>query len=257
MIRTLIVDDEKPARDELRWLLEKENDIEVCCEAVNGMKALEYVETESPDLILLDIQMPGMTGLETARQLMALPHFPQIIFVTAYDQFAIEAFDVNAVDYLLKPVEQDRLDRALSRVRNRLKSGDSDIEDKILKLLKPLGTDMDSGSSLKKVTVYNDGHFKPIDFDSIVMIAADGKQSLIYTREESYSYRTSLGDLEDLLSRASLFKCHRSFSINLHFIEAVEPWFNSAYKIKLKGVDELIPVSRSNTLELKKLLNMD
>lgn len=257
MIRTLIVDDEKPARDELRWLLEKESDIEVCCEAVNGMNALDLVETERPDLILLDIQMPGMTGLETARQLMALPHFPQIIFVTAYDKFAIEAFDVNAVDYLLKPVEQDRLDRALSRVRNRLEKGESDLEDKILKLLKPLSTGKDNTSSLKKVTVYNDGRFKPIDFDNIVMIAADGKQSLIYTREESFSYRTSLGDLEQLLSEASLFKCHRSFSINPHFIEAVEPWFNSAYKIRLKGVEELIPVSRSNTGELKKLLNMD
>lgn len=257
MIRAMIVDDEKPARDELRWLLEKERDIEVCCEAVNGMEALKLAESGRPDLILLDIQMPGLSGLETARQLIALHHFPQIIFVTAYDQFAIEAFDVNAVDYLLKPIEQDRLDRALCRVRNRLKGGESDLEEKILKLLKPLSTGIYTTQTQKKITVYYEGHFKPIDVDDILMITADGKQSLIYTQEAVYSYRTSLRDLEQLLSGVNLFKCHRSYSLNLKYIEFVEPWFNSAYRVKLKGVDALVPVSRTNTPELKKLLSMD
>ncbi|MDC7235605.1 MAG: response regulator [Spirochaetales bacterium] len=257
MIRTLIADDEKPARDELRWLLEKEKDIEVCGEAANGMEVLEQVEQDHPDLILLDIQMPGMSGLETAAQLMSLPRFPQIIFVTAYDQFAIEAFDVNAVDYLLKPVEQSRLDRALNRIRNRLNSDDQDLEKRILNLLKPLKAEQGKAQAFRKLTVYEEDHFVPLDFADIVMVAADGRQSLVYAGNRSYSYRTGLRELETLLQEASLFKCHRSFSINPRFIERIEPWFNSSYKIKMKGVDELIPVSRSYTSELKKLLNMD
>ncbi len=255
MIRVLIVDDEKPARDELNWLLQKERDIEVAGEAANGMKALDKVIESSPDLILLDIQMPGLSGLETARQLMALPVFPQIIFVTAYDQFAIEAFDVNAVDYLLKPVDEERLSRALNRARNRIAAHDKSLENKIIQLLKSGG-----GQDRKKIcklTVYCDGCFKPIDFDSITMVRAEGKQSVVHTVSGSYPYRTGLSELEDLLADLGLFKCHRSYSINPAFIESVEPWFNSAFRIKLTGFDELIPVSRSHTGGLKNLLNMD
>ncbi|MDC7242185.1 MAG: LytTR family DNA-binding domain-containing protein, partial [Spirochaetales bacterium] len=257
MIRTLIVDDEKPARDELSWLLNRERDIELVGEAANGMEALELAESLSPDLILLDIQMPGMSGLETARQLMALPVFPQIIFITAYDRFAIEAFDVNAVDYLLKPVEEERVNRALNRVRNRISS--QDMESRILGLLKTGGLGGSGESEKKKIrklTVYSEGHFKPVDFDDIVMISADGRQSVVHSLTGSYPYRTGLSELEGLLGDMGLFKCHRSFSINPAYIETVEPWFNSSYKIRMEGQKELVPVSRSHTAALKSLLNM-
>ncbi len=157
----LVVDDEKPARDELEFLLKKEEDITEVLKAENGMKALSILEKHKVDLILLDIQMPGMTGLEMARQLMNMPVFPQIIFITAYNQFALEAFDVNALDYLLKPVETDRLIRALNRVRNRLMdSRESEgLQEAVRNLLRsavPAGT-----STFRKITVYRDGHFIP------------------------------------------------------------------------------------------------
>ena len=253
----LIVDDEKPAREELAFLLDKEPDIESVIKAENGMKALEILEKATVDLILLDIQMPGMTGLEMARQLMVMPVFPQIIFITAYDQFALEAFDVNAVDYLLKPVETDRLQRAMSRVRNKLMDRNSPgvLEQAIKSLLKK--ADREQSNRFRKITVYRDGHFIPLDFDQIVMMAADDKQAVIYTDKTCYNYRKCLGELESLVQDPSLFKCHRSFTVNLNCIESVEQWFNNSLRIKLKGVEELIPVSRSHAGELKKILNMD
>lgn len=256
-MKILIVDDEKPARDELHYLLKKEKDIQTILEAENGMKALRILEKQEMDLILLDIQMPGMTGLEMARQLMALPVYPQIIFVTAYDQFALEAFDVNALDYLLKPIETERLERALNRVRNRMlnrKEG-SELEAAVLKVLK--SSDKQKKNRFRKITVYKDGRFIPLDFEQILMLTAEEKYSRIYTEQSDYSYRKSLGDLEELIQYPSLFKCHRSFTINLDYVESVEQWFNNSYRIKLKGVEELIPVSRSHTADLKRLLNMD
>ncbi len=253
----LIVDDEKPARDELAFLLEQERDVDHILKAENGMKALEVLEKTSVDLILLDIQMPGMTGLEMARQLMGMPIFPQIIFITAYDQFALEAFDVNALDYLLKPVETERLQRAMSRVRNKLMDRNSPgaLEQAIQSLLK--SSDREQKNRFRKITVYRDGHFIPLDFDDIVMLAADDKQALIYTEKHCYTYRKCLGELESLVQDPSLFKCHRSFTVNLNYLESVEQWFNSSLRIKLKGVEELIPVSRSHAGELKNILNMD
>ena len=257
MLRVLIADDEKPARDELRWLLEKENDLKVVAEAENGMQVLSVLEVTEVDLILLDIQMPGMTGLETAGQLMELPHFPQIIFITAFDQYAIDAFDVNALDYLLKPVEEDRLVRALNRARNRLSSVDAgtDVEQSLLNLLR--GMAGEEKHHLDKLTVYHEGHFIPIAFNEIILMTAEGKQSLIVTTRGRFPYRKSLGDLEALAVSPRLFKSHRSFTVNLDYLESVEPWFNNAYKIKLKGVEDLVPVSRSKVSELKDILNMD
>ena len=256
-MRVLIVDDEKPARDEIHYLLTKEKDLEAILEAENGMKALEILEKERVDLILLDIQMPGLTGLETARQLMGLPLFPQIIFITAYDKFALEAFDVNALDYLLKPVETERLSRALNRVRNRLMKKDDalDLEMAIQKVLE--SADLKQKNNFRKITVYEEGRFIPINYDSIVILAAEEKQSRIYTEKKSYTYRKCLGELENLVKDPSLFKCHRSYTVNLNYLESVEPGFNNALRIRMKGIKESIPVSRSHTAELKKILNMD
>jgi len=257
MIRVLVVDDEKPARDELCWLLQKHPDMEVAAEAENGMKALEYLESHEVDLVLLDIQMPGISGLETARQILQKKKYPKIIFVTAYDQFAIEAFDVNAIDYLLKPIEDVRLDRALNRVRNRLlPSGDiPGLEERILNLFK--NTVPQGASEIRKLTVYHDGRFIPVDFDKIIMMTADEKYSRIYTEKGSYSYKKSLGDLESLVQGESLFKCHRSYTVNLDYLESVDPWFNNSYHLKLKHVAESIPVSRSKAADLKMILKMD
>ncbi len=257
MLRVLIADDEKPARDELRWLLEKERNLEVVAEAENGMQVLSLLETNDVDLILLDIQMPGMTGLETARELMALPRFPQIIFITAFDRYAIEAFDVNALDYLLKPVEEDRLTRALNRARNRLESPEErqGAEESLLSLIR--GMTGRGTRRFEKLTVYHEGRFIPIAFDQIILMTAEGKHALVVSTKGRFSYRKSLGDLEVLVEFSRLFKCHRSYTVNLDYLEAVEPWFNNAYKIKLKGVEELIPVSRSRISELKEILNMD
>ena len=257
MIRVMVVDDEKPARDELCWLLKKNQDIKVIAEAENGMKALSILEKEEVDLILLDIQMPGLTGLETAREILSHPPFPQIIFVTAYDQFAIEAFDVNALDYLLKPIEESRLERGLNRARNRLMKQDelAELGQKIMSLI--ITEKKESPGDIKKLTVYRDGRHIPISFDSIVMLTAQDKHSLIYTVYGSYSYRKSLSQVEELVADDALFKCHRSYTINLNYVEAVEPWFNNAYLLKLKYVEERIPVSRSRTAELKQILHMD
>jgi two-component system LytT family response regulator/two-component system response regulator LytT len=256
-LRTIVVDDEQPARDELCFLLGRLDAVEVVAQASNGVDALRVIEDEKPDLVMLDVQMPGLTGFEVARQLLANGFESHLVFVTAYDHHAIEAFDVNAVDYLLKPVEPGRLAMAVDRARRRMRSerraGTSSAEmDRLLQLL---GRQQERREQL---AVKVGDRFLLIQADEIVHASVEDDVITVATNSLSGSsnYRT-LDELQARLDPLVFWRVHRSHLVNINKIKEIVPWLSRNYILKMKDArGSEIPVSRSQTKRLRDYLKL-
>jgi len=242
-IRVMIAEDEKLAREELTFLLQQENDILLLPSASNGKELLELMETHQPQVIFLDMQMPEMEGIQAARTLHSLKNPPLLVFCTAYEDYAVEAFELSAVDYLLKPFEGGRLQETLSRVRSRLahQAPPADGKKESLKLAKLL---IDDGNRMFV-----------IDPETIMYAVREDRFIKIHTAAQEYTSKMTLQQLEEKLTAYPFFRTHRSYLVNIHFVSEIIPWFNGAYNIVLKGPQQLqIPVSRSAARELLALL---
>jgi two-component system LytT family response regulator/two-component system response regulator LytT len=253
-IRALVVDDEQLARDELCYLLESFPEVEVVGQASNGYEAIEANEKLSPEVLFLDIQMPGLDGLGVVRQLMSRGGpIPRIIFVTAYDQYAIRAFEVNAVDYLLKPVEKARLAEAIARSRRQIAESQP-LMDQIERILGAL----ERGTPLKRVAVKVGEHYMLVDSKDIVYATVeDGVVSIATDQLSGTSNLRTLDELMTSLDPALFWRVHRSYIVNLQRIQEVIPWFNRTVQLKMsdkKGTE--IPVSRAHTRRLKEYLKL-
>lgn len=251
MIRCMIVDDEKPARDELRFLLEDFGDIEVVREVDNGRDACDCQRENPVDLVFLDINMPAITGIRVAEKWMRDEKPPMIIFTTAYDEYAIRAFDLNAVDYLLKPISCERLNSAIDRVRDK-----SMIQDKKAFLAVADKMAVDHVYGMDKICLENGGKFIPVDTDDIVFATIVDKHTIIYTTKGSFEYGHSLSYLEDKLHSERFFRSHRAYLMNVDFVEAIEPWFNNTYMVKMKGFEEKVPVARNQIKIFKETFDL-
>jgi two-component system, LytTR family, response regulator len=256
-LRTVVVDDEQLAREELCFLLEQIEGVEVVAQAANGVEALRVIEEHGPDLIMLDVQMPGLTGFEVARKLLEDGVESQLVFVTAFDQHAIEAFEVNAVDYLLKPVESERLETAVDRVRKRVqsdrppRSSTPDL-DRVLQLL---GERQDRREQL---AVKVGDRFLLIQADEVVHVSVEDDVITVVTNSLSgtSNYRT-LDELQARLDPAIFWRVHRSHVVNINKIKEIVPWFSRNFLLKMrdaKGTE--IPVSRSQTKRLREYLRL-
>lgn len=255
MFRCIVVDDEKPARDELKYILSKCEKINVIGEASNGLDALELCEIEGLDLIFLDIKMPEISGIDVARILMEKENSPKIIFVTAYDNFALNAFEVNAVDYLLKPIDEKQLEKSL---KNKIYINEKEEKSKnseILQLLKYLDLDK-SKENISKITVYHGNKMIPLDYKDIIYITVEDKDTVIYIKDNKYNISLTLNDLMKKLDNKTFFRSHKSFIVNLNYICSIESWFNSTLNLVMKDLEKEIPVSRSNVKEFKRIMNM-
>lgn len=252
-LRALVVDDEQLARDELCFLLESVPDVEVVGQAANGLEAVEMVEKLSPELLFLDIQMPGLDGFQVVRELMGRAEVPQFIFVTAYDRYAIKAFEVNAVDYLLKPVEKARLKEAISRTAAR--SADAEpIQGQLEKLLGALERE----NAPKQLVVKAGDRFLLVRSQDVIYARVeDGVVTLATDRVVGTSNVRTLEELAAMLDPAVFWRVHRSYIANLQRIKEVIPWFNRTIQLKMADRAETeIPVSRSQTRRLKSHLNL-
>ena len=233
-MRALIIDDERLARNELNRLLEKFPEIEVVGEASNGEEAIEKIEELNPDLVFLDIQMPGMTGFEVLEHLHVVPN---VIFVTAYDEYALKAFEVNALDYVLKPVELTRLEKAIEKVFVEAKPKNS--EEKL---------------SLESQIFIKDGEkcwF--VKLEKVRMFESEGNYVRLYFESSRPMILKSLNNLEKRLSEQEFFRISRKYIINLNWIEKVEAWFNGGLRVTLKSGEKL-EVSRRQTSRFKELM---
>ncbi len=258
-LRTIVVDDEQLARDELCFLLGQIGDVEIVAQAGNGIEALRVVEEHAPDLVMLDVQMPGLTGFEVARRLLLAGGDSQLVFVTAYDQHAIEAFEVNAVDYLLKPVDAGRLARAMDRVRKRMVSDRlaprARTAEDVERLLQRLSDRQDLREQL---AVKVADRFLLVQADEVVHASVEDDVITVVTNSLSgtSNYRT-LDELQARLDPAVFWRVHRSHLVNINKIREIVPWFSRNYILKMKdGKGTEIPVSRTQTKRLREYLRL-
>ena len=245
-LRTLIVDDEAPARERLRKFLAQNELVEVIGEADNGIKAVEMIEENNPDLVLLDIQMPGLDGFGVIK---ALQNPPLIIFVTAYDEYAIKAFEVNALDYLLKPFSKVRLERAIGKACQEF-SRRTDFSTKLDALFTTL---KEQPRYLERIAVRKGGRIFVIEAGRIDWIRSEGGLIFIHSKEEKYVTNYTLEELESRLNPNMFFRSHRSAIVNLTRIKEIIPWFAGSHRIRLTtGVE--VDLSRGQAKELRKII---
>lgn len=237
MIRAIIVDDEAPARSELRFLLEETGQVEVVAEAASVREAIEQLKEHGGDLMFLDIQMPSATGLQLAEALGRLKYPPAVIFVTAYSEHAATAFDVNAIDYLLKPVETERLQKALVKARKYLVANSK-------------------GTQSERIPVEKGGKKLLVSTEKIHYIMAKDDYSYLHTSNDRYLSTVSLAQLEAKLEPYNFFRVHRRYLVNLDCVEEVTPVNGGTLQLTLAGEEEKVPVSRRRVAGLKKALGL-
>ena len=245
MLNALIVDDEAPARSELRYLLEETGRVDTIREALNAREAVESLVKSKEgtdqriDVIFLDISMPKTSGMQLAEALHKLKNPPAVVFVTAYSEYALEAFNVDAVDYLMKPVETDRLNRAL---------------DKVEAIVKPAPA---SHPAQERIPVEKGGRKVLVPVDEIRYIKAKDDYSCIYTDGDRFLSTISLAKLEQKLTPHGFFRVHRGYIVNLDHVEDVEVISSGILQLGIKGVEEKkIPVSRRRVVPLKRALGL-
>ena len=237
MLKAMIVDDEAPARSELRFLLDEEGNTEVVAEAASVSEAIEKLKEYPCDVVFLDINMPEVNGLKFAAGLQCLTSPPAVVFVSAYSEYALEAFQVKAVDYLVKPVETERLAQALAHVRDNVN----------LRI---------AAQKSQRIAVEKNGNKMFIPIDSIRYVMARDDYSLLHTDNDRYYSPLSLTQFEKRYEAHGFFRVHRGYLINVSFVQSVTPQQGGTLLVSMRGSDEAIPVSRRRASALKRALGM-
>lgn len=242
-MRAMIVDDEAPARSELRFLLEETGRVESITEASSAREAVEKLMEAKAEVIFLDISMPKTSGMQLAEALHKLKNPPAIVFVTAYSEYALDAFGVDAVDYLMKPVESDRLELALDKVEARAPKAEPAVPQ--------------SHSSVERIPVVKSGRKVLVPIDQIRYIEAKDDYSCIYTDNDRFLSTISLAKLEEKLAPHGFFRVHRGYIVNLEFVEDVEVISSGILQLGINGIEgKKISVSRRRVVALKRALGL-
>lgn len=242
-LRTFIVDDEAPARRELRYLLEQIPAVEVVGEAANGSAALKGIRETRPQLVFLDIQMPGLSGLELAEFLCELPERPLLVFATAFDQYALQAFEVDAIDYLRKPLTLGRVAKAVAKAAKALSPP---VVPLAAEARQPL-------ESCRKIILYRGETIVPTAPERILFAHAGEGEVSVHAVDGKYRTRCTLNELEQKLAASGFVRTHRSFLVNINHVREMIPWFNSSYKLIMDDRERSeVPVSRYSVKDFKK-----
>ncbi|HNT02918.1 MAG TPA: LytTR family DNA-binding domain-containing protein [Bacillota bacterium] len=230
----IIVDDEYPSIQELSYFITNFSSITISETFDDSIKALEYIQRHSVNVIFLDINMPKLDGLTFSKVINTLPVKPVLVFITAYREHALEAFEVSAFDYILKPYSQTRIADTLQRLENSTAVR--------------LHND--------KITLWKNEKLYVLDADDIYYCEAHKHEVYVYTKDKRFVVASSISDFHKKLRQDCFFRCHRSYIVNIDKITEIIPWFNNTYMLKLKGLDAEIPVSRQNILLFKKLMGI-
>jgi two-component system LytT family response regulator len=249
-IRTLIVDDEPLARRKIRRMLARDPEVEILDDCANGREAIAAISTHNPDLVFLDVQMPEIDGFDVLESIPPAG-MPFVIFVTAYDQYALRAFEVSAVDYLVKPFDRRRFEKALQRAKSRLATErGSDVNQQTLALLEELKA---RSSHIERLVIKAGGRAFFLKTDEIDWIEAEGKYVRLHVGKESYLLREAIGSMEGQLDPKKFPRIHRSTIVNIERVRELQPWFHNEYRVILKDGTELM-LSRSCRKRLGELL---
>ena len=285
-LTSLIIDDEPLARQELQYLLEAAGGVSVLAQGTNGIEAVDLIRTHKPDVIFLDVRMPGLDGFAVLKKVLALDrkfHLPEVVFATAFDQYAVKAFEVNAVDYLLKPFDEKRVIKTLEKVRTRIAANaagngetaaataelGADAAAKLDALLRmvegqaaqasgPSAGSAHNPTKSSKVVVRAQSRLLLVDQKDVCFAAIeDGRISVVTKTVEGDSNCRTLEELMDQLDPEQFWRAHRSFVVNIQHIREVVPWFKSSYQLRMDDRKQTeIPVSRSQTKRLRELFNL-
>ncbi|MTI23185.1 response regulator transcription factor [Fulvivirga sp. RKSG066] len=243
-IDCIIIDDEKLARDLLLEFLEPFTEIEVVAECAKGKDAVAKIDELQPKLIFLDVQMPGMDGFDV---LEAITHKPYVIFTTAYDQYAIQAFDKNAIDYILKPLDEERFKLAIKRATSRIRADKSNVEELIMSMK---STEDDSKYSSHLFVQKSEKLFN-LEVKDIMHLEASGDYTVLTTKDDQYLSSSGIGKLEEKLNPDQFIRIHRSTIINLNYLKEIEKHFNGGLIVKMQNAKSF-PVSRTYAKEIRK-----
>ncbi len=249
-IRTLLVDDEDPARMALRRALSAAPDIEIVGEASNGIEAIEMIGELRPDLVFLDIEMPGFDGFEVVQQ---LSDPPVIVFATAYDEYAVRAFEANAIDYLLKPVQPDRLERALARVRQKFPAGRL-----------PLNTELqdirlvarERSGPLRRIAARRGKRIVIVPLRDVIRVEIEDKLVFAVTANDRLLVEKTITELEIMLEPVGFLRISRGELVNLEAVKELLPWFSGTWRVKLLNGEER-DVSRERARQLKEAMGIE
>ncbi|MGF7532305.1 LytTR family DNA-binding domain-containing protein [Bacillus mexicanus] len=241
MLRVLIVDDEVLARDELAYLLKRTNEEIELTEAENIESAFDQMMDQKPDLLFLDIDLSGENGFDIAKRLKKMKHPPAVVFATAYDQYALKAFEVDALDYLTKPFDEERIQQTLKKY----KKGNRDNGE----------ADQSSHTGQHKLALSIGESIVIVDTKDIIYAGTEDRHVNVKTFDTAYTVSDTLVVIEKKLPDADFIRVHRSFVVNTEYIKEIQPWFNSTYNLIMKDGSK-IPVSRTYAKELKKLLHI-
>jgi len=246
MTKVMIVDDEKYIREELIYFLEKYDDILICCETGKGEEVLELVDKYNPDVVFLDIHLHTENGLALASEIQKIKKPPYLVLATAYSEYALEGFEIGVIDYLVKPFDQERINKCVKRIRNL-------IEDKI----NVLENDF-SNVDLKKIALQKFGKFFLIDLDKICYLEYKNSNLYIYTEDDEFLCKNlNLKKFVETYGDNEFIRIHKSFIVNINYISEIIPWFNSTMKIKLRNMPESeIFVSRSYLKKFKSIIKI-
>jgi two-component system LytT family response regulator/two-component system response regulator LytT len=257
-LSAIIVDDEQLARDELAYLLKNVSDVVVVAQGKNGLEAVSLIREHNPELVFLDVQMPGLDGFGVIKKLLDRKvALPQIVFATAFDQYAVKAFEVNAVDYILKPFDKKRVALSIDKARAKIEAG-AGPEEKFETLVRMLEAQK---TQTAKILIKAAGRLfltDPKDIcyatieDGVITVATSGHAGM-----EGQSNCRTLEELFETLDPQSFWRAHRSFLVNIHHIREVVPWFKSSYQLRMDDKKQTeIPVSRAQTRRLRELFNL-
>jgi two-component system, LytTR family, response regulator LytT len=256
-LSVVIVDDEELAREELSYLLKSIDDVTVVAQGRNGIEAVNLVKELSPDLLFLDVQMPGLDGFGTLKRLIGGDKktvLPQIVFATAFDQYAVKAFEVNAIDYILKPFDKKRVSAAVDKARKKIQGVPAD-QQRLDTLVKLLESQRPQNS---KVLLRSAGRLLLVDQKDLCFASIeDGIISVVATNLEGQSNCRTLEELLEGLDPETFWRAHRSFVVNINRIKEVVPWFKSSYQLRMDDRKQTeIPVSRAQTKRLRELFGL-
>ena len=255
-LTAIVVDDEQLAREELCYMLEQLGNVEVVAQAGNGLEAVGIVERLGPDVVFLDVQMPGLSGFEVAHRLIQNGSSPNIIFVTAFDRYAIEAFEVNAVDYLLKPVDGTRLERALEKARKRVAAPkDLPLNDQVERIVQLMS---ERQSKRERVAVKVGERFLLVQAEEIIYASlTDDSINIVTSQLAGTSNFRTLDELQSRLDPSVFWRVHRSHLVNINKVKEIVPWFSRNYILRMKDAKATeIPVSRAQTKRLREYLRL-
>lgn len=236
-MKCIIVDDESPSREELKYFINNFSSIEIVQEFDDSLDALKFIESNDIDVIFLDINMPKLDGVCLARVIHKFNKDFKIVFITAYKEHAIEAFELEAFDYILKPYSEERILTTLKKIER-------------------LETCEEKKCIYDRITLFKGEKMIVVNIEDIYYCTSSERYTLVFTEDEEYTVNMSISEFYNKISEYNFFKSHRSYIMNIDKIEEIIPWFNNTYNVKLRGLDVEIPVSRKNIKEFKHIMGI-